>query len=73
MSAQTIARDTYADLGGGIGADPDLPPTHHVRCDGTGWTPGRREDRLPVACPACRPHLAVRPKWGRHPRLTLVE
>ena len=55
---------------------PDVPetPTHHWRCDGTGRTTATDpDDRLPVACPVCRPHLAVRPHRGsRRPAVTLV-
>lgn len=40
-------------------------PTHSHLCDGTGWSKDTDDaDKIAVACPACRPHLA-RTRRGR--------
>lgn len=83
-TTDTIDRDTYADLGGGIRQangdftdDDPRVPAHHVLCDGTGRTRATDPDNaVPVACPTCRPHLQRRRSTRRsdlnRPRLVLV-
>lgn len=67
MSEVTLIRDRDGDLR----VEVDSATAHHWRCDGEGFTAGPRADRVALACPVCRPHLAGRvgPKRRRSPVL----
>lgn len=53
---------------------PDVNP-HHWRCDGNGrvWAGDPHDPGGILACPACRPHLAVRPQPVGRPSVTLAD
>lgn len=60
MSHTTLVRDRDGDM-----RTITDTPDHHWRCDGHGWSIGPVEDRIPVPCPICRPHLIGRVGRGR--------
>ena len=78
MTAPTIDRDTYADLGGSTHIASDAPCAFHPRCDGTGHLiADDPDDAIPLACPEHRRHIRQRKTTRRsdinRPRLIVLD